>query len=72
MMGFESDIRPLFRPRDRQAMTFAFDLHSYDDVSDNADHILRRLQAGEMPCDEAWPQEKVAIFEQWVKSGKQP
>jgi len=71
-MGFETDVKPLFRPRDHQAMTFAFDLYSYDDVSEHADHILRRLQAGEMPCDEAWPPEKVAIFEQWVRSGKQP
>lgn len=70
--GFANDIKPLFRPRDRQSMTFAFDLFSYDDVNANADRILERLKAGEMPCDGEWPAGQVELFERWVQSGKNP
>ena len=70
--AFATDIKPLFRPRDRQAMTFAFDLFSYEDVSAQAERILERLKAREMPCDGEWPESQVELFEQWVKSGKKP
>ena len=70
--GFATDIKPLFRPRDRQSMTFAFDLFSCDDVSAHADRILERLKAGEMPCDREWPAGQVELFEQWVQTGKKP
>lgn len=69
---FEQNVKPLFRPRDRESMRFAFDLWSYDDVARNADAILERLQAGSMPCDGAWPAEQVAMFQRWVADGKQP
>jgi hypothetical protein len=69
-VSFEKHIQPLFRPRDRQSMSFAFDLGSYDDVSAHADAILRRLRAGSMPCDGAWPAENVELFQRWVESGK--
>ena len=60
-MHFEQDIKPLFRERDRNAMQFAFDLWSHDDVSTHAAAILGRLEAGTMPCDGAWPGERVAV-----------
>jgi hypothetical protein len=69
-VSFESDVKPLFRDRDRGSMEFAFDLWSYDDVSEHADAILGRLKAGTMPCDGAWPQEQVDLFERWVSSQK--
>lgn len=69
---FTADIKPLFRPKDLESMTFAFDLGAYDDVSENADHILRRLREGTMPCDGPWPAEHVDLFERWVRGGKQP
>jgi CDGSH-type Zn-finger protein/truncated hemoglobin YjbI len=69
-VGFVEHIQKLFRPMDRQSMTFAFDLWSYDDVSTHADAILDRLQKGSMPCDGAWPGEKVEVFRRWVSSGK--
>ena len=50
-VSFETDVKPLFRERDRESMEFAFDLWSADDVSENADAILDRLKAGTMPCD---------------------
>jgi hypothetical protein len=39
-LGFERDIKPLFRTKDRDAMLQAFDLFDYDDVVDNADDIV--------------------------------
>ena len=69
-VGFETDIKPMFRERDRTSMEFAFDLWSRDDVSENADGILARLKAGSMPCDGAWSPAQVDLFERWVASGK--
>jgi Ferritin-like len=69
-LHFEDDIKPLFRERDRNSMRFAFDLWSLDDVSTHADAILERLEAGTMPCDGAWPAERIADFRRWIDSGK--
>jgi hypothetical protein len=51
-------------------MKFAFDLWSYDDVAANAAAIAERLENGSMPCDGAWPPERVAAFRRWIESGK--
>jgi truncated hemoglobin YjbI len=68
-LGFEQHIKPLFREGDRRSMRFAFDLWSRDDVATNAGAILERLEAGTMPCDGAWPAERVEVFRRWVDSG---
>jgi hypothetical protein len=68
--GFETGIKPLFREHDRESMERAFDLWSYDDVSQHADAILARLQEGTMPCDGSWPQAQVDLFQRWAESGK--
>jgi hypothetical protein len=67
---FAADVQPLFRERDRASMRFAFDLWSYDDVAANADAILGRLHDGTMPCDGAWPDGQVQLFERWIEAGK--
>jgi hypothetical protein len=74
MVGFLQDIRPLFRQRDIDAMrrTRQFDLSSYQDVSARAEMILSRLEAGDMPCDSAWPNSQVDLFRQWMDQGMQP
>jgi hypothetical protein len=69
-VSFETHVKPLFRERDRKSMEFAFDLGSRDEVSEHADAILARLQAGTMPCDGAWPPAQVDLFARWVASGK--
>jgi hypothetical protein len=69
-MHFDEDVKPLFRERDRDSMSFAFDLWSFDDVATHADAILDRLEAGTMPCDGAWPAERVAVFRRWIDAGK--
>ena len=38
-VGFAAHVKPLFRPRDRQSMSFAFDLWSADDVRARATDI---------------------------------
>ena len=68
-VSFDEHIAPLFRDRDRQAMRFAFDLGSYQDVSANAAQILERVRTGSMPCDAAWPAERVEVLARWVATG---
>jgi hypothetical protein len=69
-VSFAADLKPLFREQDRNSMRGAFDLWSYDDVSENADAILDRLRSGTMPCDGAWPDAQVDAFARWVDGGK--
>ena len=71
-VSFAANIKPLFRERDRRSMSWAFDLSSYDDVRAHAEAILRRLSAGTMPCDGAWPAERVEVFRRWEQTGMQP
>jgi hypothetical protein len=70
-LGFERDIKPLFRERDRGAMLSVakFDLWSYVDVSQRSEEILGRLEDGSMPCDQSWPEDQVGRFRDWVQSG---
>lgn len=68
-LGFEADIKPLFREKDRQAMIRAFDLWSYADVVAHAGAISEQLSEGTMPCDGAWPAEHVERFREWVQQG---
>ncbi len=68
-MGFEADIRPLFRPEDVEEMSWAFDLASYEEVKENAEAIYERLAEGSMPCDEAWDSERVGRFRAWIDAG---
>ncbi len=68
-VGFEHDIRPLFREKDISSMSWAVDLSSYDDVRANSDTILSKLADGSMPCDGAWPQDRIDLFRSWVNTG---
>ena len=70
-VSFERDVKPLFRDKDRGTMLgiAKFDLWERDDVAENSQAILRRLEDGSMPCDQAWPPERIQIFRQWVDAG---
>lgn len=72
LAGFDHDVRPLFREYDRTEMEWAFDLWSYDDVKDNAEAILNRLEAGDMPCDGSLPEDAIETFRAWMREGMQP
>ncbi len=71
-LSFENDIRPLFRDLDVDAMSYVFDLSSYDDVKEHAEAIHQRLADGSMPCDGAWPTEEIEKFKQWNDEGMEP
>jgi hypothetical protein len=70
--SFERDVRPMFREKDHDSMSGHIDLWSYSDVKAHQDAILERLRNGTMPCDGAWPQERVAVFQGWIAGGSQP
>jgi hypothetical protein len=70
--SFETDVKPLFRDSDRQAMLAAFDLWSFDDVKENADKILAVVRQGSMPCDMQWSTEQVDILQRWIDGGMTP
>jgi CDGSH-type Zn-finger protein/truncated hemoglobin YjbI len=70
-VSFGTHIRPLFRERDRQSMSFAFDQRSADDDRVHAAGVLERLRDGSMPCDGAWPEDRIAVFARWAESGQQ-
>jgi CDGSH-type Zn-finger protein/truncated hemoglobin YjbI/ferredoxin len=65
-----ANVKGLFRASDRQSMQFAFDLWKFEDVSTHADVILERVSNGSMPCDGAWPKERVDVFARWIETGK--
>ena len=69
-LGFERDIKPLFRTKDRDSMLRAFDLFAYSDVVQHADAILGSLRSGRMPCDGAWSAEQLDTLQQWIDTGK--
>ena len=68
-LSFDHDVKPLFRERDRRSMLATFDLWQRDDVAENADAILKALEDGSMPCDGAWPAERVDVLRRWVNAG---
>ena len=70
--SYGRDILSLFRDVDRARMEWAFDLWKYDDVKANAPAILERLEEGDMPCDEAWPADRIDQFRRWMDGGMQP
>src|ERR1700759_4834095 len=69
-VSFGRDIKPLFRDRDRGSMKFFVDLWSYDDVARESDAILERVRDGSMPCDGAWDDVRIALFQRWIDGGK--
>ncbi len=69
-ISFDQHIKPLFRERNRESMLSSFDLWSHGDVARLSDSILARLRDGSMPCDGAWPDEQVALFQSWVAAGR--
>lgn len=68
-VGFERDIRSLFRDKDVESMSFVLDLSAYADVRVNADRIVAAVAGGTMPCDGRWPEERVALFRRWMDAG---
>jgi hypothetical protein len=75
-VGFEEDIRPLFRTKDINAMMFQLDLNNYTQVYAVKDDIFDRLKAKSflglptgMPKDIAWSLDQILIYQKWLLSG---
>ena len=68
-ISFSADVKPLFREGDRESMEFVFDLWAYEDVKEHSAAIVERLRDGSMPCDRAWPQEQIELFQRWIDAG---
>ena len=51
---------------------YGLDLSSYADVKARAPEIYEALANGSMPCDEAWPTERLELFKQWMAEGFAP
>jgi hypothetical protein len=68
-VGYDKEIKPLFREKDRDAMRRAFDLWSYTDVVAHSEAIAQQLSEGTMPCDGPWPADHVELFQRWMKEG---
>ncbi|MFJ6633956.1 hypothetical protein ACIQMR_21600 [Streptomyces sp. NPDC091376] len=69
---YELHIRPMFRATDRDHMSVAMNLWTYEDVVAHADEILDRLTAESMPpasLGGPWPQEWIDLFRRWKHSG---
>lgn len=73
-LSFAKDIRPLFRdtPDVDSMKDYGLDLSSYAKVKDQAGVIYGRLQDGSMPCDGAWPAERLALFRRWMDEDMAP
>jgi hypothetical protein len=65
-VGFERDIRPLFREKDAQSMPATFDRSSDNDAKASADKILEKVTDGLMPCDRPRAEDQMARFREWV------
>ena len=73
-LSFAADIRPLFRdsPDVDSMQGYGLDLSSYADVKAQAAEIYEALANGSMPCDEAWPGDRLDLFKQWMDEGMNP
>lgn len=73
-LSFAKDIRPLFRdsPDVDSMQAYGLDLSSYNDVKTQAEGIYKVLLDKSMPCDEPWPDDRVALFKQWMDEGMAP
>jgi len=73
-LSFAKDIRPLFRdnPDVATMKEFGLDLSSYSDVKTKARGILAELLKGSMPCDGAWPADRLTLFKKWMDDGMAP
>ncbi|MEW2354618.1 hypothetical protein [Spirillospora sp. NPDC029432] len=69
-LGFERDIKPLFREKDRNAMLAYFDLFDHADVAEHADAIIGSLLSGHMPCDGTWSEAELERLQRWIDMGK--
>ena len=78
VVSFALDIRPIFTAIDIAHMKWFCDLSSYDDVKNNSQDILDRLQGQggalmppvpEKGGDGPWSPQRIAAFKAWIDQG---
>lgn len=74
--SFENHIKQMFREVDVESMLFMFNLHDYDQVSQNSGEILKclkgedgRRQMPPISTGGPWPEEWIRLFERWIGAG---
>ena len=68
-VGYERDIRPLFREKDVSSMSMVVDLPSYNGVRANGDRILAKLSDRSMPLRRAFGGGAGRALRSWVDAG---
>jgi twitching motility protein PilT len=68
-ISFDRDIKPLFDEDQRSRGKWAFDLWDYASVKENVSEILRRIEAGDMPFEGGWPEDRLALLRSWLREG---
>jgi hypothetical protein len=48
---------------------YGLDLSSYAEMKNKVQSIYATLAEGTMPCDGAWPKDRVAILKRWMDEG---
>jgi hypothetical protein len=51
---------------------YGLDLSSYAEVKNKVQAIYATLAEGTMPCDGAWPKDRVATLKRWMDEGMAP
>ncbi len=70
---FSTDIRPLFRDSDVEAMKpNGIDLSSYENVKKRARDIYAAVSEKRMPCDGDWDEVKINKLKEWIDQGMRP
>lgn len=70
-VGFEEDVKPLFRPEDQSCMIgFGLDLWNWTQVRSRALGIQQKIVDDEMPPDAPWPEAQKQLFDNWIRDGR--
>ena len=74
-LSYARDIRPLFRAGDITCMSargVLLDDPNWMRIASNANRVYSALFSGDMPPDDAWPDDKIALFKAWIDGGLNP
>jgi twitching motility protein PilT len=68
-LSFERDIKPLFGETERAALAWQFDVWDYDTFRANAWDVITKIERREVPFENGWPEERVAMLRSWLREG---
>lgn len=53
-------------------MEYYIDLWDYEQVKDDAENVLARVEDLSMPCDDPWDDERIGLLRDWIAEGCDP